>query len=59
MPYKSLKQERFFNAYRASLEKQGVNVAEFNAASKDKKLPLSAKSASSIRAKAQPLLKGK
>ena len=39
MPYKSLKQERFFNANRAKLEKQGVNVDEWNAASKGKKLP--------------------
>lgn len=36
MPYKSLKQERYFNANRAKLEKQGINVDEWNAASKGK-----------------------
>jgi hypothetical protein len=39
MPYKSKAQERFFNANRAKLEKEGVNVGEWNAASKGKKLP--------------------
>ena len=39
MPYKSLKQERYFNANRKKLEKKGVNVAEWNKASKGKKLP--------------------
>lgn len=39
MPYKSLKQERFFNANKAELEKKGVDVNEWNAASKGKKLP--------------------
>ncbi len=39
MPYKSLKQERFFNANRAKLEAQGVDVDEWNQASKGKKLP--------------------
>lgn len=39
MPYKSVAQERYFNANRAKLEKQGVDVAEWNAASKGKKLP--------------------
>ena len=39
MPYKSLAQERFFNANRAKLEKQGVDVGEWNAASKGKALP--------------------
>lgn len=34
MPYKSLAQMRFFNANRAKLEAQGVDVAEWNAASK-------------------------
>jgi len=53
MPYKSMAQERYFNANRAKLEKQGVSVAEWNAASKGKKLPaLSPKSAAKIRAKA-------
>ena len=39
MPYKSKAQEKFFNANRAKLEKQGVNVAHWNAASKGKHLP--------------------
>lgn len=38
MPYKSLAQERYFNANRAKLEAQGVNVDEWNKASKGKKL---------------------
>jgi len=42
MPYKSSRQEKFFNANRAKLEAQGVNVGEWNAASKGKKLPASA-----------------
>lgn len=40
MPYKSVKQERFFNANKAKLESQGVDVNEWNKASKGKKLPL-------------------
>lgn len=43
MPYKSKAQEAFFNANRKKLEKQGVNVGEWNAASKGKKLPAKAK----------------
>ena len=39
MPYKSLAQERYFNANRDKLEAQGVDVDEWNAASKGKKLP--------------------
>lgn len=39
MPYKSKAQERFFNANKAELEAKGVDVDEFNAASKGKKLP--------------------
>lgn len=34
MPYKSLKQERYFNANRSKLEAQGVDVDEWNKASK-------------------------
>jgi len=36
-------QERFFNANRQSMEAQGVNVDEFNKASKGKNLPPKAK----------------
>jgi len=39
MPYVSKAEEAFFNANRAELEKQGVNVDEWNKASKGKKLP--------------------
>lgn len=39
MPYKSKLQERFFNAHRKQLEAKGVNVSEWNTASKGKKLP--------------------
>jgi hypothetical protein len=42
MPYKSVKQERYFNANRDKMEAQGVNVDEFNQASKGLKLPESA-----------------
>jgi len=39
MPYKSQAQERYFNANRGKLEKQGVDVGEWNSASKGMKLP--------------------
>ncbi len=39
MPFKSLAQERYFNANRQKLESQGVNVNEWNQASKGLKLP--------------------
>jgi len=39
MPYKSKAQEAYFNIHKAELEKQGVNVDEWNKASKGKKLP--------------------
>jgi hypothetical protein len=43
MPYKSQKQAAYFNANKKKLEKQGVNVDEFNRKSKGKKLPKMAK----------------
>lgn len=43
MPYASAKQQRFFNANRSKLEEQGVDVDEWNASSKGKKLPEKAK----------------
>lgn len=43
MPYKSKTQEAWFNANRKKLEAQGVDVDEFNKASKGKKLPKKAK----------------
>ncbi|HEV7674394.1 MAG TPA: hypothetical protein VGQ12_07680 [Candidatus Angelobacter sp.] len=39
MPYKSDSQRRFFNANRDKMEDQGVDVDEYNAASKGKDLP--------------------
>jgi hypothetical protein len=39
MPYRSKAQERYFNANRAKLEKQGVNVDEWNESSKGLVLP--------------------
>ncbi len=39
MPYKSQAQRKFFHANRAKLAKQGVNVSEWDKASKGKKLP--------------------
>jgi hypothetical protein len=39
MPFASKAQQRYFNANRSSLEKQGVNVDEWNQASKGKTLP--------------------
>lgn len=43
MPYKSTLQGRYFNANRKKLERQGVDVDEWNKASKGKKLPARAK----------------
>ncbi len=43
MPYKSLAQERYFNANRSKLERQGVDVNEWNQASKGMSLPKRAK----------------
>jgi hypothetical protein len=43
MPYKSKAQEEYFNTHRTELEKKGVNVEEWNKASKGKKLPKRAK----------------
>lgn len=39
MPYKSLAQAAYFNIHKKELENQGVNVDEWNAASKGMKLP--------------------
>lgn len=40
MPYKSLAQERYFNANRGKMEAQGVDVDEWNQASKGRSLPM-------------------
>ena len=39
MPYKSDAQRKFFHANDKELKKQGVNVKEWDKASKGKKLP--------------------
>lgn len=39
MPYVSKKQEAYFNANKKELEERGVDVDEFNQASKGLKLP--------------------
>ncbi len=39
MPFASKAQQGYFNANRSKLEKQGVDVDEWNAASKGKELP--------------------
>jgi hypothetical protein len=38
-PYKSEKQRKFFHANKDKLEKEGVNVDEWDKESKGKKLP--------------------
>jgi hypothetical protein len=48
MPFKSEAQRRYFEANRAKLEKQGVNVDEWETASKGQKLP------ERVRPKLQP-----
>jgi hypothetical protein len=39
MPYSSKAQAAYFNIHKKELEKQGVDVDEWNSASKGKKLP--------------------
>lgn len=39
MPFKSNAQRKFFNANRPKMEKQGVDVDEWNQSSKGLKLP--------------------
>ena len=39
MPFKSKAQAAYFNTHKDELEKEGVNVDEWNEASKGKKLP--------------------
>jgi hypothetical protein len=43
MPYISQKQAGYFHTHRAQLERQGVNVDEWDAATKGKHLPKEAK----------------
>ncbi len=49
MPFASKAQERYFNANRGALEKKGVNVSEWNAASKGKALPEKAPNLSTMK----------
>lgn len=49
MPYKSKAQAAYFNIHRKQLERQGVDVDEWNAASKGKKLPKRAKKGGKVR----------
>lgn len=39
MPYKSLAQAAYFHTHKKMLEKEGVDVGEWDRASKGKKLP--------------------
>jgi len=39
MPYKSEAQRKYFNVHKQQLEKEGVNVNEWNKESKGMKLP--------------------
>jgi hypothetical protein len=39
MPYKSLAQAAYFNIHKKELEKEGVDVNEYNKESKGMKLP--------------------
>jgi len=39
MPYKSKAQAAYFNIHKKELERKGVNVSEWNRATKGKKLP--------------------
>ena len=39
MPYKSLQQMKYFNVNKKKLEKEGVNVNEWNKESKGMRLP--------------------
>jgi hypothetical protein len=43
MPYKSAAQRAYFNANREKLEAEGIDVSEWNSASKGMKLPKRAK----------------
>lgn len=45
VPYKSKAQAAYFNIHKKQLEAKGVNVNEWNSASKGKKLPKKKKAA--------------
>jgi len=48
MPYKSQKQRGYFHAHEEELEKEEVNVHEWDKKSKGKKLPKKARKSSSM-----------
>jgi hypothetical protein len=55
MPFKSEAQRAYFNAHRAEFERQGVNVEEWNEASRGMNLPEKAtKKLVSTRGKMKP-----
>jgi hypothetical protein len=58
MPYVSKAQEAYFNVNRKKLEAKGVNVDEWNAASKGKILPEKVKKAGASKA-GKKTVKGK
>lgn len=58
MPYVSDRQRRYFNANRAELEAQGVNVAEWNESTKGKKLPEQTKDGKPVKGAKKPKRKG-
>lgn len=48
MPYVSTAQRGYFHAHKAELERQGVNVGEWDKASKGKSLPEHKRKASAL-----------
>ena len=50
-PYKSLAQAAYFHIHKKELEKKGVNVSEWDAASKGTKMPEHAAKKTKIRIK--------
>lgn len=57
MPYRSQAQAGFFHTHKKQLERQGVNVGEWDSASKGMSLPKHAKS-SSVTRMAKPRVTG-
>lgn len=51
MPYSSKAQAAYFNIHKKQLERQGVDVEEWNRASKGKKLPKHARTALNVMAR--------
>ena len=57
MPYKSRAQAAYFNANRSKLESEGVDVAEWNAASKGKSVPMRTGKRQAGRMKANAIMR--